>query len=374
MSLSDPFQSTYEGSRQALGSFGEALTQTAKTIAERKQKQAELEQEYALKGRLEQEKESRDRVQSEAMMKQFGLMFPSQTSGQPQAMGQSPQITQPAVGGPMVGQPTKKPLPNQYIYVPTPSIDASGRVSMSVSAKENPEYATAIKQQEEQQKQDIKTAAKSGEATKKATGNFGRVAGAVKQYSDYYAKAIDEGGAGGLLAREKGKIVTQQLGGSIGEQMQNTGKLYGQRAELSLSMVPILTNQNRFMTSIMDYINQSLPQGHEGAGLAKSKLEQTLLNQFTTTKVLTRLGYNPDNPDDVKKIDDMNDGDAGALAREVISMSQSYKLSESDKKEFDLIQKDILGSLNKKAGSRQTSSDTKAELDAINKRLAELGG
>lgn len=194
-------------------------------------------------------------------------------------------------------------------------------------------------------KAEISAQGKRKAATEKATGNFGRVAGAMKQYADYYAQALDEGGAGGLIAREKGKLVTQHLGGSAGEGMVGTGKLFGQRAELSLSMVPILTNQNRFMTSIMDYINQSLPQGHEGAKMAAGKFEQTLLNSFVTTKILSRLGYDPDISEEVAKLDEMDDKEAGGLATKVISLSKSYELNESEQKEFNRIKKDVLGSL-----------------------------
>lgn len=203
----------------------------------------------------------------------------------------------------------------------------------------------------------IRGKAKAGEAIKKATGNFGRVAAAVKQYADYYSQAIDEGGAGGMLAKQKGTLITRHLGGSLGENMIGTGKLFGQRAELSLSMVPILTNQNRFMTSIMDYINQSLPQGNEGAQLASGKLEQTLLNQYTTTKVLTRLGFDPDIPEEVEKINAMGDQEAAGLAQRVVSMAQVYKLTDKETEEFNEIKKDTLGSLsNKKPASKEIRS------------------
>jgi len=191
----------------------------------------------------------------------------------------------------------------------------------------------------------IKGEAKTREAQQKATSNFGRVATAVKQFSEYYAKSLDEGGTGNWGKEKLGYLATQKIGGQLGEQMTGTGKLFGQRAELSLAMVPILTNQNRFMSSIMDYINKSLPQGAEGAKLASSKLEQTLLNQYTTSKVLIKLGFDPDKPEDVAKLDEMGDEEAGGLAKKVISMSRVYKLSEEEQKEYDEIKKDVLGSL-----------------------------
>jgi len=220
----------------------------------------------------------------------------------------------------------------QYIQVPDYNSPVGFRLEL------NPFYKT-------EQESKIRGEAKSKEATIKASSAFGRVASAVKIFSDYYKGALDEGGVGGLIAHQKGKFITGKLGGSLGEQMTATGKLYGQRAELALSMVPILTNQNRFMTSIMDYINQSLPMGHEGANLAEGKLEQTLLNQFSTTKVLTKLGYNPENPDDVSKIDNMDDKEASNLAGKVISLSKVYKLTDAEQKEFNEIKKDVLGSL-----------------------------
>jgi hypothetical protein len=107
----------------------------------------------------------------------------------------------------------------------------------------------------------------------------------------------------------------------------------------------------------MDYINQSLPQGHEGAKLATGKLEQTLLNQYTTTKVLSRLGFDPDNTEDVAKLDNMSDEEAGGLAQKVISMAKVYKLSDKEQEEYNSIKKDVLGSLlnyKSKSGSKKT--------------------
>lgn len=246
-----------------------------------------------------------------------------------------------------LGRPTPPPLDKNISL-------AMGKPSSDPIAQEKYEQdkwlwqqmvSKGITAESEQAKATIKGEAKKQEAIQKASGNFGRVASAMKQYADYYSGALEEGGAGNLYKREKGKLFTQKIGGGVGEQLAETGKLFGQRAELSLSMVPILTNQNRFMTSIMDYINQSLPQGHEGKNLARGKFEQTLLNQFATTKVLTRLGFDPETKEDVAKLDSMDDNEAAALAKQVISLSKAYTLSAEEKKEFEAIRDDVLGSL-----------------------------
>ena len=237
--------------------------------------------------------------------------------------------------------------------------------SISTNLNDNPQFVAVPNAQgsydlqpnplwKAQAEAELKAGVKEGEAQKKAMGNFGRVASAVKLYSDYYAKALDEGGAGGVIAKNKGKLFTGFLGGSQAEKMPETGKLFGQRAELSLSMVPILTNQNRFMTSIMDYINESLPQGQEGAKLAEAKLEQTLRNQYTTSRVLTKLGFDPDKPDEVSQLDQMGDMEAGGLAKKVIAMSKVYKLTPEEEKEYDLIKKDVLGSLTNYRGKNKS--------------------
>jgi len=179
----------------------------------------------------------------------------------------------------------------------------------------------------------------------KASGNFARVASAVKQFSDYYAGSLNEGGSGNILKKAKGGIITQTIGGGAGEQMPDTGKLFGQRAELSLAMMPILTNQNRFIASIMEYINKSLPQGQEGSILAASKLEQTLLNQYTTAQALKKIGYDPEVQEDIERINNMEDDEAAALAKQAVSMSKGYKLTKEEKEEFEEIKKDVLGSL-----------------------------
>jgi hypothetical protein len=239
------------------------------------------------------------------------------------------------------GQPPQGLPPRQI----DPITSAGFKTDPAVDAYRQRKMLMGLEGQEEQAKATIKGEAKKQEAIQKASGNFGRVASAMKQYADYYSGALEEGGAGNLYKREKGKLFTQQIGGGVGEQLTETGKLFGQRAELSLSMVPILTNQNRFMTSIMDYINQSLPQGHEGKKLARGKFEQTLLNQFATTKVLTRLGFDPEIKEDVAKLDGMDDNEAAALAKQVISLSKAYTLSAEEKKEFEAIRDDVLGSL-----------------------------
>ena len=274
----------------------------------------------------------------------------SPTMEAPEVVDPSQQAFQAQRG---MGQPSPTGLPQRQI---DPITSAGLKTDPAIDALRQEMAVSPFKIQQEREKAEIRGESKKQEAVTKATGNFGRVASAMKQYANYYSGALKEGGAGNLYKREKGKVITQVIGGGAGEKLTDTGKLFGQRAELSLSMVPILTNQNRFMTSIMDYINKSLPQGHEGQDLARGKFEQTLLNQFTTTKVLTRLGFNPDIKEEVTKLDEMGNEEASLLAKQVISLAQTYTLTAEDKKEFDAIRDDVLGSLmGKKEEAKETS-------------------
>jgi len=136
----------------------------------------------------------------------------------------------------------------------------------------------------EQKKSEIKGEAKAKEARLKADSNFGRVATSVKQMWNYYKGAVEEGGAGNIAKTIWGKFATGTLGGELGEKMVSTGKLVGQNVELTLALMPILTNQNRFLSTVMEAIAKSVPQGQEGLKLAQGKLEQTLLNQYSITR------------------------------------------------------------------------------------------
>jgi len=190
---------------------------------------------------------------------------------------------------------------------------------------------------------------KKKEAQLKASTNFGRVASAIEDFAKYYAGSIEEGGAGGPVAKMKGSFFTQSAlgGGERGEKYRQTGKLFGQRAELALSMMPILTNQNRFIASIMDYINKSLPQGQEGPGLAADKLDQTLRNQYRITKVLKSMGIDPEQPE---QINQMSDDEAADFAQRVIqeSAKATFELDQDEESEYEEIKKKILGPLYEK--------------------------
>jgi len=283
-------------------------------------------------------------------------------------VGQIQPIVQPAVG-PQEAQPTTPTVPTTDEKAPQPFItiyetktDDYGGQYLSPKTVENPSY----KLWETKQGAKIKGEAKFQEAGQKALGNFGRMASAIKLYAGYYAKALGEGGVGSLPKQIIGKA-KMSWGGQPGEKLQETGKLYGQGVEMSLASIPILTGQSRFVESLRDALALTYPTGVEEAGLASSKLEQTLENMYMTSKILERLGLDINNS---QAGNNLTEDDADKILVEAgynpsiksWSPSNIYKLTPQEQQELEVIKKDVLGNLR---NMETKSTNTQQEVPSV---------
>lgn len=206
------------------------------------------------------------------------------------------------------------------------------------------------KLEEKQMEQEIKSSGKSQEASQKALGNFGRMQSAIKLFADYYADALKEGGVGSLPQKLIGKAKLA-YGGEAGENLVATGQLYGQGVEMSLSSIPIMTGQNRFVESLRNALTLTYPTGNEGAKLAAGKLDQTLVNMYMISKIMDRLGIDINNPSagdnlTVEDTDYILNAAGYNIKNKKWNPSNIAKLSDEEKQELENIRKDTLGSLN----------------------------
>lgn len=285
------------------------------------------------------------RQKAQMELEELQRLKAEQTGGQPQAGGQTQ-----AVPGQELNQATPiqdaADVPEMFIEVPK---GKNKYGIMEYETKENPAYKRWEDEKKEFLKQKVKSEAKAGEASNKALGNFGRIASAIKLYADYYGAALKEGGVGTLHGKYIGQAKLK-MGGDLGDTVTETGKLYGQGVEMSLASIPIMTGQNRFVESLRQAIKGTYPQGQEGPKLAASLLEQTLVNMYMTSKVLSRLGIDIEEP---TAGDNLSDEDTVQILQEAgynpqsgkWSASNIYKLDDSEKKELEAVKKDILGGL-----------------------------
>lgn len=221
--------------------------------------------------------------------------------------------------------------------------------------------------------QEIKASGKAQEASQKALGNFGRIASAIKLYANYYADALKEGGVGSAPKKYIGKAKLA-YGGEAGEKLVATGKLFGQGVETSLSSIPIMTGQNRFVESLREAIKSTYPQGQEGAKLASGKLEQTLENMYMITKVMSRLGIDPNNE---TAGNDLTEEDSDYILSSAGYNAETKKwtptsistLSDDEKKELEMIKQDVLRPLRSETTSSGWSDEKEKRLQELRKKL-----
>jgi len=241
------------------------------------------------------------------------------------------------------------PQQSNFGQFKSPFITESQTVKPSIMGGKQVTSETQINPLAEQYKQDVKAGSKFREASQKALGNFGRMASAIKLFSNYYADSLKEGGVGDIGKKYLSQAKLK-LGGEFGEKLTSTGKLYGQGVEMSLSSIPIMTGQNRFVESLREALKQTYPSGEQGASLAAGMLEQTLENMYMTTKILTRLGIDINNPsagDEISADETNNILTSVGYNAETKKWNPSNitKLAPEEKEELKNIKQDVLGSL-----------------------------
>ena len=167
---------------------------------------------------------------------------------------------------------------------------------------DNPAYAPWF----EQKKADIKGEAKVKAGQAKKSGELQRVFSSIEEGVKYYAGGLDEKGLGSPMRKIFGKLATSSkspvAGGDWGEKYVNTGQYHGQLAEMVLGIQPIITNQNRALSSVIQMIRETFAAGGEGPELAAGKFEQTLLNQYKIVTILQRMGYTVESEEDAENI------------------------------------------------------------------------
>ena len=102
MAIGDPFSTTYEGARQGVGAFGQALQQTAQSFAERKQKEREMQMKHEQDLGLEEEKAKLKQLYPDPLtaliMNQMGLGSAS-TGGLPKTAKEAQEKAASEMGG-----------------------------------------------------------------------------------------------------------------------------------------------------------------------------------------------------------------------------------------------------------------------------------
>lgn len=151
----------------------------------------------------------------------------------------------------------------------------------------------------------------------KSIENYHKIGSMIQDLSYYYSEGLKEGGVGSqpkkLLAKAK-----MWYGGDMAEELVQTGKLHGQKGEMAIMMMPIISGSVRIIKSVFNYLLESIPQGQEGRKQARGKLKQSGRSMYRITKAMAELGVTPE---DIKV---MSDEDAESIGSKLVGLARGY--------------------------------------------------
>lgn len=231
---------------------------------------------------------------------------------------------------------------------PSPFIQLNEGINMNtglpnVKTVKNPKYSLW----EAKQKATIKSDIKQEEIETEANQSFKIIAGSAKGLMQYYADSVKEGGAGNIV-KAKASDFALSVGGSFGDRYSTTAGFVGQRGELALKMMPLLTGSVRIVESIFRYLTRSLPDKNDGPKTAKSKMEQTIKNMYGFSKAMEKNNIPPG------AFDNMSEKEANKLGSKITTEAMAYKLTDQDKEELKTILEDITSPVNELISSGES--------------------
>ncbi len=227
--------------------------------------------------------------------KPVGVTANTGMGGQPQ--GGRPQQGQPQQGGVDPNEPSP-------VITYQDGFDKMGQPKMKTL--KNPKYDQYLKQQ-----------GRRRATADEAQITFDTIAGAGQRVLDYYTLGYDEGGMGGKM-REKKSDIALWMGSDVGDRYKYTAAFTGQKGEMALKMMPMLTGSVRIVQSVFAYLMKSIPAENDGPATAREKMKQTVRNMYGIMKASQMRGITP------AYIDSLTQEQADALGTKIIAESAGY--------------------------------------------------
>lgn len=261
-------------------------------------------------------------------------------------------------------QSTQEEIPPMYISVPKGK-DKYG--VMEYETKENPEYKRweQMKEQQDKAATELKTDVTKGKLVN--TNNLDLIGGVMRDLSQVYADAYQEGGAGGFLQSAKAGIASKigdlPDGTEIGGKFAASGAFPGKRMELILKMMPMLTQQAtkpegsvRIITGVLDALGQTIPELGTAPRMAQRQLEESMRTFYRFARAAEQMGMSLDQAFPGKDPSQLTDNEIASWAQRVAANSQSIDIQGEEKMALDTLLKNTLSPINsiveKKSGQK----------------------
>jgi len=199
----------------------------------------------------------------------------------------------------------------------------------------------ALKKRQQQEETKLKAKAEVLKLSEKARANFGRsiglfstmvsqAKGMQEEQKGFLGKAGIETTGLGLLPGMAGTLAvkTRRPGAA------RTAAFRGQMRETAIGLNSILTGQNRVIRSVVQMIQETLPDPLDPEPMMATKLAQSITNAYKLVKAFEKAGLSPD------KIQRMSEGELSAI--DARSLAGLYTLSSREEQEIDRIIDDVL--------------------------------
>jgi len=253
----------------------------------------------------------------------------------PTAMPTPAPVDRPTITGAPLEPVTPEAFPEQRILPTKFERTPLGGIRATVFE----DVALKKRQQEEESK--LKAKAEVLKLSEKARANFGRSIGLFSTMVAQ-AKGMQEEQKEML---ERVGIETTGLGllpGAVGTLAVKTRRpeaarvaaFRGQMRETAIGLNSILTGQNRVIRSVVQMIQETLPDPLDPEPMMATKLAQSITNAYKLVKAFEKAGLSPD------KMQQMSEGELSAIdARNLVAL---YTLSTKEEQEIDRIIDDVL--------------------------------
>lgn len=199
----------------------------------------------------------------------------------------------------------------------------------------------ALKKRQQQEEAKLKAKAEVLKLSEKARANFGRSIGLfstmiaqAKGMQEEQKEMLEKVGVKttglGLLPGIAGTLAVK----TRRPEAARVAAFRGQMRETAIGLNSILTGQNRVIRSVVQMIQETLPDPLDPEAMMATKLAQSITNAYKLVKAFEKAGLSPD------KIQQMSEGElSGIDARNLVAL---YTLSSREEQEIDRIIDDVL--------------------------------
>lgn len=191
-----------------------------------------------------------------------------------------------------------------------------------------------------------KMALDSGKRQVEAKERFGRTSGILKQFTAQLRGLHEDQGGGGLVKGMKGQLLAAK--GKIMDTPDGARveAFKGQRIETALSLVGIVTGQNRMIEGVLNKLLETLPTGYESEAQAEQKLRQSIQNAYRLTKAYEKFGIDLSSRKS-SKIDNVDGKDVEFVSltdaeQKMINSQLNNPMTEQEKADMESVVNEII--------------------------------